>query len=110
MALEYPNRIAAACSIDADDGGGLSQFFRNQGFTSVVRNRAGDYTLTLDQEIDSLESLVFATPLSGGTPGFAMFQITRPDDATINILTGSGGQAADFDFGLMVLALPSVDP
>lgn len=49
MALEYPNRLAAAGRVDLIGQGGTPIFFIQRGFVNaILDNGVGDYTLTLE--------------------------------------------------------------
>lgn len=113
MALMNNNLIWAVGSVDGDAVAPV--FFVQRGFasTAIVRNAAGDYTLTLEQEIDALQS---ACLLSGRQAVAASGMITmghaRPADATVRTTCaqeaamGGASTLVDLDYNICVIAIP----
>lgn len=79
---------------------------RASGVTNVVRNGAGDYTLTLaaDNAADAAGSQVLLTVENAAVAASA---IERPSDTTIRVRTSTdAGVATDMPFCVALLRLP----
>lgn len=107
MAIEIPNNLHAACSVNADEV--ASAFLSNSGFAfPLVRNGLGDYTLTFDQELDTVHCVWRGVVRE--TLGITCVMVCqRPNDQTIRVRTftefGGASNAADQDFELAVYSL-----
>jgi len=103
MALEISNSFWAQCSVDA---GNPPAYVYSRGFAAAItRNGVGDYTLTLDQGIDSTQSSIKVTPRQ--SPG-AIVSAVHVSDTDKRIRTFNAvGAAADIDFDVLVLAVPT---
>lgn len=108
MALEYPNIISAAAIVSGSNGA----LVRNLGFVGSIRNAAGIYTLTFEQEMAITESIAHVTPLSPNAPPLVLVIPTilraTPDTITVS-LVDPALQATDSDFYLSVYALTPLD-
>lgn len=102
MALEYPNRLAAAGVVAVDGQGGTAVFARQRGFLdAIIYNGVGDYTLTVDREI---------FPGSAAFPeitvldvGYASTDWTGVDQSAFRVLlSDNAGAAVDASFSAMV--------
>ncbi len=93
--------LHAACSFDAD---AAAAAFRNQrGFTSFVRNGAGDYTLTMTDGIGQAQAAIQATTNAGAASIIDAQWVTA---TTLRIrTTTSGAVATDLDFSIAVFDL-----
>jgi hypothetical protein len=93
--------IIAACSFNADPatpGYNVQRGFANPGF---VRNGAGDYTLTLQDGVNTQTQGVVTGALQGNAPG--MLAVEFLSTTTVRVRTlNSAGAAADLDFWLSV--------
>lgn len=108
MALEYPNILAAAAIVE----GATGALTRNLGFASAIRNAAGIYTLTFDQELAEDEAIAHVTPLSTNAPPLVLVipTILRPGPTAITVsLLDPSLQATDSDFYVSVFALTPLD-
>jgi hypothetical protein len=73
----------------------------NRGFSLLVRNGVGDYTLTLEQSAPAAEAVVTATGIDPAL--VAICVVRRPLPTTIQVLTFSdAGAANEADFSLVV--------
>ena len=101
MALEISNSFWAQCA-----GGISSGWIYSRGFAAAItRNGVGDYTLTLDQGIDSTQSSIHVTPRE--SPG-AIVSAVHVSDTDKRIRTfNAAGAAVDIDFDVLVLAIPT---
>lgn len=103
MALEISNSLWAMCAVDAKVG---PTYFFNRGFAATItRNGAGDYSLTLDQGLDSTQCSVHITPRQ--SPGAIVACVHTSDEIKQILLFDAAGMAADIDFDVVVLAIPS---
>lgn len=102
MALEISNSYWAMCAVDA---GAPPAVVFNRGFASVTRNGAGDYTLVLDQGIDSTQCGFKVTPRQ--SPGAIVAVVHTSDTDKQILLFNAAGVAADVDFDVLVLAIPT---
>lgn len=93
-----PQGLHAACSFDAD---AAAAAFRNQrGFSSLLRNGAGDYTLTMTDGIAQAQAVIQATTNGGAA---AMIDAQWATATTIRVRTMSNAaMAADIDFSIAV--------
>jgi hypothetical protein len=108
MAIEIANLLHAFASMSSV--GAVASFLRNLGFVSVVRNGVGDYTFTLVQGVDFLESTISITSLGNTTLGAFSYQTQRATPETIRILSrDAAGLFADSDFEMQVWSLPVRD-
>lgn len=93
----------AVCNFDADAA--APAFRQQRGFTGaagITRNGAGDYTLTLTEEIGA-NAMLFATTNAGAG---AMIDAVRASATTVRVRSlSSAAMAADNDFCLMILEL-----
>jgi len=98
MAIEVPNLNLAQASIVSGVG---PTFLYNRGFASVVRNGAGDYTLTLESGgVDAAQCNIQCT--SRGAVGL-IFAVVHTSDTAKQILeTSNAGAATDGDFDVTV--------
>ena len=103
MALEISNSFHAMCAVDA---GAVPAYVFNRGFAAAItRNGAGDYSLTLDQGIDSTQSSIHVTPRE--SPGAIVTAVHTSDTSKQILLFDAAGMATDIDFDVLVLAVPS---
>lgn len=99
----------AACSFNADAA--AAAFFRQRGFSSFVRNGAGDYSLTMTSALDLAggDGVVSAGVNSNAAAaiGVEVVSATVLRVRTISITVGADADtaAADIDFWLMVTPL-----
>lgn len=93
-----PQGLHAACSFDAD---AAAAAFRNQrGFSSLLRNGAGDYTLTMTEGIAQAQAVIQATTNGGAA---AMIDAQWVTATTVRIRTmDNAAMAADVDFCLSI--------
>jgi hypothetical protein len=103
-ALEISDLGHAMCKVQA---GVSPSFALNRGFSALVRNGAGDYTLTFDDPIDANESTAQVQCL--GASGDVAGSYERPNDNTIRVHTvvASTGTATDINFDLFVQRKPA---
>lgn len=111
MSLQNRNLVHAMCQVTAQVG---PVFSKNRGFSAVVRNGAGDYTLTLEQEVDLTEAEIFVGhDGASAASGMTSFGTARPADGTIRVTSlqeaGGGGASVltDVDFQVLVGRLPT---
>lgn len=112
MSLNNPNIFHAACGVTGDAVAPV--YNRQRGFTgAIVRNGAGDYTLTLSEAVDALESEVFVTQEANlAASQLNGFGIVRTDTTIrITMLREGGGGAVsaltDMDIQVLVMRLPT---
>lgn len=91
----------ALASVDADAA--ASAFLMNRGFSALVRNGAGDYSLTLtNAQLMTTQAVVMAQ-LRVATPG--LISVVATSTVSLQVLTwsctvgaGAATAAADIDF------------
>ena len=99
MALEHPNKILAAGSVDA---AGAEVWAAG---AVCARTGLGTYTLTMDQPIDATECAVLVT---GRGATAAIFTVTQTSDGVKTVTAFNDlGAAADFAFDFAIVQAPS---
>lgn len=99
MAIETSNVIQAAANVNADAA--ASAFLVNRGFSALVRNGVGDYTLTLEQSAAAAETVATATGIDAAL--IAVCVVRRPLPTTVQVLTFDvAGAANEADFSLVM--------
>jgi hypothetical protein len=99
MSIETANVIHAAANVNADAG--APAFFLNRGFTLLVRNGVGDYTLTLEQSAAFGESVVVVSGID--VANATVLIAGRPSPTTVQVLVLThAGVAVDGDFSIVV--------
>lgn len=93
-----PDFAGPSCQVQAGVG---PTFSANNGFTSVIRNGPGDYTLTLQDQLDPDGSVVLASA-TGGNPVSMSASVTLGPPSTIQVKTLDG--AAGVGLGLPIEA------
>lgn len=111
MAIEIPNNLHAACSVNADAA--ASAFLSSRGFNfPLVRNGVGDYTITFEQELDTIRCVWRGVVREEGAVT-AVMVVQRPNDQTIRVRTFTEAAAAavavDQDFELAVYSIAEGD-
>lgn len=98
MAIETSNVVHAAANVNADAV--APAFVVQRGFTALVRNGVGDYTLTLEQGVGT-EAIVSVTCSDPAFPAFAT--VTRPLNTTVQVvMLDDAGGASESDFGIVM--------
>ena len=90
----------AICNFDADAA--AAAFRRQRGFTALLRNGAGDYTLTLQDAIDLAngDGVVMAS-LNAAAAGMVAVSVVSATQIRVKTLD-SAAMAADSDFNLLI--------
>lgn len=80
----------------------------NTGFSGVVRDAIGEFTLTLDNPIDDLESLAFVSMRIAALPTDNHIAVSRPTDATVKVwLSTVAGVGLDTQFYVRITKVPT---
>lgn len=95
MAIEIPNNLHASAGVTPIG------FSFNQGFSAFLVNGVGDFSLTLDQELEQLAG-TYRWGMVGGAATGAIVVIERPDDATVRCRVFNVAGALDAVFELAV--------
>lgn len=87
-------QLIASAILNADGGGGESLIGNNGGFSAIVRNGMGDYTLTLaNGGVDATEAIWSAQAI--GQNADNSVALNQTSDTSVNVFIFVGGAASD---------------
>lgn len=83
---------------------GTPSYLAQRGFAgAIVDNGPGDFTLTLDQGVDSSARVVAVTPTSGGTFAVATVQDVSDNEIRVRTFDAAGAALDNVEVAITVL-------
>ena len=105
MSVEIKNVVKAMARVTWT-GAAIVFSGRNPGFSAIVRNNVGVYTLTLDEPFDVNNMVITLTMLSA-TDSVGYINPVNPGNFTVNIVD-MGNNPLDSSFTIIVHEVPNM--
>ena len=108
MGRNAQNAVVAKLRVTGSTGAILGDVWN---IATVVRNGAGDYTITYDEDIDATATAYALAPIVSGATSERFHRLTIAVNGSCQVLfENSSGTAIDTDFTFLAIGRPAVMP